>query len=192
VSGLPVAGWILAVYVAILCIWFALSALNQIRRFSRRLARFDRFGLLPRWVFFAPDPGVDDPYLVYRTAPPGVDVGNAAELASASGVSPWLEFRHPALSGRTLWLLWRPTRRAVKAVDEMARQIVPPGAGLSGKNGVAKMSFGYILFTEMVESVTEPGSRFQWAVVRSHGFARRRRLRFEVLSDFHRHGGHAE
>jgi hypothetical protein len=53
--------------VALFTIWAAVSALAQIRQpWARKLRRFDFFGLIPGWNFFAPRPIVADYFISYR------------------------------------------------------------------------------------------------------------------------------
>jgi hypothetical protein len=59
-----ILGWLL---VALFAVWAPISALAQIRQpWTRGLRRFDYFGLIPGWNFFAPRPIVADYFVSYR------------------------------------------------------------------------------------------------------------------------------
>ena len=77
----------------ILTIWFVLSALNQIDPISTRLAPYDPLGLLPRWTFFAPHPGIYDYHLLYREcASVETPLGTPAMVEAAKTlVGPWMQ-----------------------------------------------------------------------------------------------------
>jgi hypothetical protein len=97
--------------VCVLCAWFALSAFCQLRIGAcRRVRRFDWFGLLPRYNFFAPHPIVGDLLVQYRY---GTD----------DSVAPWTDLNAPAR--RRWWhAVWPGERRAKKAAFSSALRVV--------------------------------------------------------------------
>lgn len=54
--------------ISLLCIvWTILTIPYQFdTEFSKNIARYDRLGLIPRWTFFAPNPGKIDIHLLVR------------------------------------------------------------------------------------------------------------------------------
>ena len=180
---------ILQAYLLILTIWFVLSILNQIDDFSRKVSRFDYLNLLPRWTFFAPNPGISDVFLVYRTADKSLDLREEKSYVEhRDAISRWRELIHPSLAGHEIVLLWRPSRRASKAIVDLAQCFYRGSADLRINKLMIKLSLSYLIFCDMVEKFTEPGEQYQWAVVVGHGFQGRRSLRFQYISGFHRKG----
>src|SRR5437763_816434 len=97
-----------AVVTVVLTIWFVLSVLGQFDwKIVRSIRSWDPFGLIPRWTFFAPRPGVTDYHLVYQTF-----VGDKPR--------PW---REEVLSDpRTLRsAVWNPQKRNRKALVDSVR-----------------------------------------------------------------------
>jgi len=63
-SGEPA---LLSLSVGILSFWFAASVVHQFSyAWWHRLARIDILNLLPRWTFFAPNPGRTDFHIICR------------------------------------------------------------------------------------------------------------------------------
>lgn len=99
--------------VVVLGLWLGLTIVNQFNvRWMRLVRAFDVMLLIPRWRFFAPDPGLSDFHLSYRT----LDEDGAA--------SDWEEI--DGIAHRTLRsALWNPEKRVTKAVIEVAVALVP-------------------------------------------------------------------
>ena len=95
------------VCVTMLGIWVVLTILNQFNfRWFRLVRGIDLMLLIPRWTFFAPNPGVTDFHLSYRTV-----------AADGTG-SDWEEIDF--ISSRTPWsAIWNPQKRVTKAVVEV-------------------------------------------------------------------------
>jgi hypothetical protein len=99
--------------VVLLGIWLLLTICNQFNlRWMRLIRRFDLMMLIPRWSFFAPNPGLSDFHLSVRTF-------------DADGVaSPWEEI--DGIAQRALRsALWNPDKRVTKAVIEVASVLMP-------------------------------------------------------------------
>ena len=105
---------------AILVILFVLSALNQIDPISRRLGPYDPLGLLPRWTFFAPHPGIYDYHLLYRECE-SVETPLATPQMFEEAkhlVGPWTQV--PDLyPGSSRFMLWNPQRRVTKTISDI-------------------------------------------------------------------------
>jgi hypothetical protein len=99
--------------VFLLALWLLLTIANQFNaRWLRYVRGFDLMMLIPRWTFFAPNPGLSDFHLSYR-------------IVDADGrVSAWEEI--DGISQRSLRAaVWNPDKRVTKAVIEMASVLVP-------------------------------------------------------------------
>ena len=99
--------------VALLGAWLVLTIINQLNlRWMRHIKALDFMLLIPRWTFFAPDPGLSDFHLSYRT------------IAADGTPSAWEEIdliaRRTALSA-----IWNPDKRVTKAVIEVVAFLVP-------------------------------------------------------------------
>jgi hypothetical protein len=150
-----------AVVVAVLLtIWFVLSVLGQFdSKIMRSIRSWDSFGLIPRWTFFAPRPGVTDYHLVYQTF-----VGDEPR--------PWRE--EVLADPRTLWgALWNPQKRnrkalvdSVRAFTRMARNLEPDTLWQ------LQYTIPYIAvlshLTELTKS--EPRTHLRFMILESNGY----------------------
>lgn len=166
----------------LLGIWLGLSALNQVRSLGDRLARYDPFGLLPRWTFFAPNPGTHDHHLIYRYAE--ADHGSK-ESGSDLALGPWQQVDE-LLKGRTVPLLWNPKRRLSKTFSDIVN-----GMARMRRHGdyfdlISMFSTEYAWLTHMAEKQVPHDAVYQWAIVRTHGKVDMRKLWIVFLSRHHR------
>src|SRR5215213_561511 len=93
-----------------LSVWLLASAVHQLRRRSwERIARWDALNLLPRWSFFAPNPGRHDLHVVYREW-----------LLEEAG--PWRQLMPTHANRRWRWC-WNPSRYPRKAVSDLANSL---------------------------------------------------------------------
>lgn len=92
-----------AIAIGLLALWFAASVVQQLSAPGRQvLQRLDVLGLVPRWHFFAPNPGRHDVHLVVR------DVGE-------EGCAAWVEVAVPPTSAAGRWI-WNPEKHLRKAL----------------------------------------------------------------------------
>jgi hypothetical protein len=110
------------VLIAALAAWFALSVLGQVAAVRwrapflrplealRGLRKYDLFGLIPLWTFFAPRPAWTDFHLLYRD-----------RLADGT-LTPWTEVM--AIEARRWWhFAWNPRKHERKAVIDVVRML---------------------------------------------------------------------
>jgi hypothetical protein len=115
-------------FILFLAIWFLASILGQVNAVSQKKARFrwlrryDWFGLVPTWTFFAPNPATSDHHLLFRD-----------RLADGT-VTPWTEL--VAIEERKWWhAVWNPRKRQRKLLtDIISMLLVRLGRELKGKN----------------------------------------------------------
>lgn len=167
--------WSLCVGALFAC-WLAGSVVNQFRLGSwRKVTAHDRFMLLPRWTFFAPNPGRTDPHLVFRDCrdcEPG----------------PWREIGW-APPNRWLWWLWNPGRYPRKAVSDLAAAVMTGAAAATGSDArLATLSPAYIALLQcvMAQPGAVSGGLRQFALVHSRTFAAQRPLQVAFVSEWHR------
>lgn len=173
----------------ILAIWFVLSALNQIDPISTRLAPYDPLGLLPRWTFFAPHPGIYDYHLLYREcASVETPLGTPAMVEAARTlVGPWMQV--PDLCpGSSPFMLWNPQRRVTKTITDIVAgltllRLTYPKLG----DGVQYTSY-YWLLLHLIQRPSRREGQRQFALIQSHGFPPERQSALFFVSNFHRVG----
>ncbi|GAA3673056.1 hypothetical protein GCM10023081_09270 [Arthrobacter ginkgonis] len=165
--GLAVAGF--------LCFWFGVSAFHQFRPHRwTRLMGHDVLGLIPRWSFFAPNPGRHDIHLVFRDW-------------ILDEPTEWQELDLGSLNSWTRWI-WHPERYASKAVADAA-------GGLSMASAAARetgartvmLSTPYLrlLSWAMSQPVPPDSTARQFAVIASQGFGPTQTLELRFLSEKH-------
>lgn len=169
-----------------LAIWFVLSALNQIDPISKRLGPYDPLGLLPRWTFFAPHPGIYDYHLIYRECaslePPLTNPQMFEEVKHLVG--PWTQV--PGLCpGSSRFMLWNPQRRVTKTISDIVAgmtmlRLAYPTLG----DGVQYTTF-YWLLLHLIQQTSQRQGQRQFALIQSHGFPPDRESLVFFMSNFH-------
>jgi hypothetical protein len=97
--------------IVFFCTWAAISVVSQnLNAVSRCLRKWDFFGLIPTWTFFAPNPVNRDHYLYYRDYS-FTNVGSWRRAFDADQHS-WYGF------------LWSPLRREHKAISDAMFHII--------------------------------------------------------------------
>jgi hypothetical protein len=158
--------------------WFSLSVLHQVRLFSSKMGRFDPLGLLPRWTFFAPNPGIYDYHIVYRE----VNDGDGSDLNPDTSNS----WRHIQIISETaaIPLLWNPERRIAKTISDISNSII----GMLREKiapDVVPYTPSYFLMTHLAQRGVTRGSKIEWAIVKSHGFHGNRTFSPVFVSNVH-------
>lgn len=130
-----------AIVVGVICfIWIVLTIIAQFNnKLSRDIVQFDRFGLVPRWTFFAPIPGSTDVHLLIRYTRNGK-------------ISSWYETKLTVnLSKRPKWMRWvfNPYRR----IEKLLFDFVNSTSYLKNKVLQIKYLTDYILILRFSESI---------------------------------------
>lgn len=107
----------LVVFALLFLIWLTLTVAVQFNAsFTPLLSRWDPLGFLPRWTFFAPNPGHTDIRVLVR-------------FGSTSGITPWSELW---LSSRVddqrtvLRGIFNPYRRVEKLLFDFRNELIDP------------------------------------------------------------------
>lgn len=155
----PVAQSIFGIIgVIVFSVWLLSTiAFQRKSRLASQIARFDRLNLIPRWSFFAPDPGASNYHFVYR----GRD--------DATSASPWVELD---LSPRgALFALWNPRKRYREGMIELFQLLVL----FSRDHSAARLQFTapYVILLEVARrslkgSVSSTGF-YQFALIETRG-----------------------
>lgn len=115
-----------------LCLWLVLTPARRIvgRWSGGLIVSF----LLPRWTFFAPNPGTSSYYLLARYGLPGGWWGQWAEIScSAPDPSPWIRW------------FWNPPKTQKKAlVDAVAELMVAASEIPTDERDALQLSMPYI------------------------------------------------
>ncbi|MFN2136779.1 MAG: hypothetical protein ACK2UK_12545 [Candidatus Promineifilaceae bacterium] len=161
----------------LLSTWFCASLVHQFRfKWWNRLASFDRLHLLPRWTFFAPNPGRQDLHLLYRTWEDGQPEA-WQELGTSAGDG-----------GRWRWL-WNPDRYPTKAISDLVQGLLVNASSCPQDAPHLVIFSGYylsLLALVMEQRPACPGSERQFAIVATQGFGGERPLDLKFLSERHR------
>lgn len=165
---------------ALLVFWWLLSAINQVRPVSHLLAKFDPLGLLPRWTFFAPNPGIHDNHLVYTS----LENPSTPHSANNDVLSLWHSCE--SLDSTHIPLLWNPQRRLSKTVADINNCLITMSRDLGISERVMPLTAEYLAATNYVSARVPDASHFRWALARSHGFAGNRTFLLSFLSHIHR------
>jgi hypothetical protein len=146
--------------------WFVMSIFFQVPRYSLKMSRYDPLGLLPKWTFFAPNPGIHDYHIVRRIA---ANAFESSEAPAPHEVASWQNIR-PLGDTQSIPFLWNPDRRIKKTLSDATNSII--SVLRRSKNGGDFVPYtpAYFLITHLAQRDAVPGTRVEWAIVRSHGF----------------------
>ena len=163
--------------------WLLLSILYQVRPIANRLGRYDRLGLLPRWTFFAPNPGIYDHHIIYRECDPA-RVQDVLAHGTGDGLSGWKQL-DGLCSGYNVPLVWNPQRRVTKTITDVVNAMMTVRRAVEHRPNLIQFTLEYFLLLHLVQRHVRQGALCQFAIVRSHGFAGEREPAIVFLSNFH-------
>jgi hypothetical protein len=155
---------VLGILVAMVLIgWFAASVVHQVQpQFWRRWAARDRLGLLPRWSFFAPNPGRHDIHVVFRDGT-GATWGRWVEIGATPAPRWW----------RAAWNPYRYARKAVLDLVNGLRTIRADETGSHLLSGYYVAMLDWVMHQPSTHDNEPPASHRQFAVLGRHDHARR-------------------
>lgn len=93
-------------------VWLVFSVINQFGpKWMNKVKKYDYFSLIPKWTFFAPNPGSTDYHLLYR------DILDDGEICK------WTPVISP--DNRSLvTAIWNPQKRVRKAQADIVRALI--------------------------------------------------------------------
>ena len=128
--------------------WLTLTLLSNLPRVGPFIRRFDSAGLLPRWTFFAPNPGVTDTILLVRER-------------NADG--DWSDWRVAwrCVSNR-LRFIWHPEKRVEKLVSDCSQGILR-----TAEYGDETLGTSYLVMANMAQEFVDHWSAtaFQFSIL---------------------------
>lgn len=154
-----------AIFAAVLCIWFCVTALRQIgpmfperaQWLSDYFRKWDFFSLVPVWTFFAPNPAMHDFHLLFR------------DKLTSGKYTPWTELRL-APTRTLLHTFWNPKKREKKALYDAAsllRTDIKALESAKAPEDAAVLSLGYLMLLNYVSNLTRylPATGVQFALM---------------------------
>ncbi len=161
--------------VGCLGFWLLASAICQfnILRLEKFFRRMDYFSLLPRWSFFAPNPGVTDYHLLYRDKDQENECGHWKEYAIAS-------------KRTVLGALWNPKKRTKKVLSDAVQTLIRSSKDL--KTSQFKTSMCYIALINFIASLPRKteGRATQFMIMQSYGHFTEKKPKMLFRSEFHK------
>lgn len=152
---------ILTVMVAgVLAAWFVLTVIHHLpcKAFDTVRAA-DKLMLLPRWNFFAPQPGISDFHVLVRD-----------QLVDGSA-SAWQQLEVPSPRRTVLSSLWHPGKRGPKALFDTVTTLLVMTSNRSIEARLVPFSLPYLMLLNAVSSL--PRSPFtvgrQFMLVKTDG-----------------------
>jgi hypothetical protein len=142
-----IAVWLDVLVLAVLVGLLVGTILFDVGIRGRGLRALHTYGLLPQWSFFAPTPGTQNLYLLYRDVHEGGDV-TAWRIVHGMDVDrgPWT-------------FVWNPRRRLRKALHDLITGL--PYSEYQSRPDLFKLSTPYLLIVHHLASL--PRLRGAWA-----------------------------
>lgn len=156
-------------------IWFVFSVINQFDpQWFNKIRAYDHLSMIPKWTFFAPNPGSTDYHLYYR------DITHDGEILG------WNILITPG-DRSLLNALWNPEKRVKKAQADMVRSLIRLPDEIKDNIYVIYFTLPYLLLLNTVTNVPcEPTVKSrQFMVVETFGFHTTFKPRLLIQSGVH-------
>ncbi|MEA3012468.1 MAG: hypothetical protein QOD42_1013 [Sphingomonadales bacterium] len=106
---------------------------------SRRLSLLEGLGLVPKWKFFAPKPGVSNYYLLYR------------DRFADGSVTPWLTLHGMDSDRDAIAFIWNPNRRLRKALHDLITDL--PYDLCETQPAIFKLTTAYLVIVKHISTL---------------------------------------
>jgi hypothetical protein len=142
------------------------------------LVKIDPFRVLPLWTFFAPNPGVSDYHLLYRTRNGKGDISSFINIRLRN-------------KKNFMNAIWNPPKRSQKALNDFAQEIKRQIAvhNLDDESQhLLKLSLSYIAILHYCTEINRGASdteSVQFMILESFGYFELAEPRLVLNSDFH-------
>ena len=134
----------------IFAVWIVLTLIAQIEsRWKTNVVKWNSFGIIPYYSFFAPFPGRFDYHLVVRFLPSEGDVSRWFEV-DRFGSRPWHGF------------LFNPKKRLRKAMFDMVAELLSAARTHPTGDCLMYVSYPYLAFLLISENFLERESDYFW------------------------------
>ncbi|HEX3582819.1 MAG TPA: hypothetical protein VH087_13715 [Thermoanaerobaculia bacterium] len=158
---------------AIFVLWLLFTLLSQKEGpLNDALRRRDPLSLLPRWTFFAPNPGTTDHHLLYR------------DRIDQDTFTHWREI--PLAETRTLiGAFWNPGKRNKKALTDAANTLLRFARTMEPSG--LKTTLPYIALINFISAIPRShlSEATQFMVLDSYGYITDAEPKMVVRSEFH-------
>jgi hypothetical protein len=165
-----------SIVCAVVAAWVLVTVFAHFPPLQYWINRFDQCHVIPRWNFFAPNPGDRDYHLVVRTR---CEDGRVTEWQNVPLYVP-----RPKLA-----CLWHPQKRAAKVLNDAVQSL----RFLQRREGVSNsglpFSLPYLLLLSIASRaapVAAGAMELQFAIIEATGHDDTRALRCAFLSSYHR------
>ena len=156
--------------------WLLVTALGHLAPLKLWVNKVDRFHLVPRWNFFAPNPGDRDYHLVVR------------DRCSDGRLTEWRNVPVYVPRPRLAWL-WHPQKRAPKVLSDAVQAIRFLHRHQSVSDSALPFCLPYLLLLSRASKVpprAPDAVELQFAIIEATGHEDTRALRCAFVSSYHR------
>jgi hypothetical protein len=157
-------------------LWGTLTVINQFEySWVQNIRKLDFFYLVPRWTFFAPNPGTFDYHIVYRFRDLNNSITNFKEID--------LQREKRFSTG-----LWNPQRRIGKAVLDVGMELENLGIKSHANPENIQLSLSYLILLNFVKQHSD-NTNFhyvQFVILKSYGYFDKNKPILILCSAFHR------
>ncbi len=159
--------------IAFLSIWALSTVVVLLPRFREAIRTCDVLQLIPEWRFFAPRPGRNDYFLLYRC------------FGADGSATPWKEINLSRDRGFHN-VVWNPCRRERKAWLDIVSELLEVYKGQPNLGAQASIPYIAILRTVSLRArETHPGQPVQFLIVSRDGLAGRIEMAPVIMSSVH-------
>jgi hypothetical protein len=156
-------------------LWLVATVINQPNyKWAKRLTGFDVLHILPRWTFFAPNPGTSDYHFVYR------------QMDEEGAISAFKEIS--LLNERSLIAcFWNPDKRVKKALLDLSISMNQLIVTKEVNENNLRLTFPYVAFLNFLSkfSFDDKTNSVQFLILVSCGYMDYSDPKLIVCSDFH-------
>ncbi|HTS31809.1 MAG TPA: hypothetical protein VMH81_38330 [Bryobacteraceae bacterium] len=161
---------------ALFAFWIGATIVRQVWKGHHPVLNgMDRFSLIPRWTFFAPNPATSDYRLMFRDRYAGGRFSLYREVPLGARLS-------------VLHVIWNPGKRGQKLLADSVRGLVRSAAAMH-ESGL-KTTLGYLAILNYVASLprTSASEATQFVIVETFGHFPVKEPRLVMQSEVHRLG----
>ena len=157
--------------VGLFCGWLAISIFVYVPSLTKRIRRWDSFGLVPQWNFFAPNPARHDFHLLFR------------DQLQDGTMTEWTEVA--SIAQRPNWgIVWNPRKRRNKALFDAVTDLA---MHVKDSLPAIELSIPYLTLLNYVSGLPRfAGARFtQFLIMRSGSSDQGQKPELFYLSKLH-------
>jgi hypothetical protein len=167
------------IYIVLFGSWLVLTLLFQLQLEGSKkwnwIPVLDIFSMVPRWTFFAPNPGQSDYHLLYR------------DIWLNGNTSNWKEV-NIGYSDNYTTILWNPLKRKSKAIHDIFSQVIVEIKAKPDDLQRLKISLPYLMILNHVNALDHDihTAKVQFMIMEAFGYNENKEPQIALLSDMHR------